>query len=132
MGIKNIFNALKPGGLFYFYSTNKFSPFSAEYKFPFYGWLPDKWRYRIRTLRKGEDIMRLGIDFNQFNYFQLKDFFIEVGFSNIYDQFDVVDSDTLINPTFWKKVFLKIVKKLKPIRLIGLIFSPGTLFMCIK
>ncbi len=76
--------------------------------------------------------MRLGIDFNQFNYFQLKDFFIEVGFSNIYDQFDVVDSDTLINPTFWKKVFLKIVKKLKPIRLIGLIFSPGTLFMCIK
>lgn len=131
-GIKNIFNALKSGGLFCFYSTNKFCLFSGEYHFPFYGWLPDKWRYCIRTLRKGEDIMKLGIDFNQFNYFQLKRFFKEVGFSNIYDQFEIIDSDNLINPKLWKTLVLKIMKAFKPMKLVGLIFSPGTLFMCIK
>lgn len=131
-GIKNIFNALKPEGLFCFYSTNKFCPFSGECHYPFYGWLPDKCRYRIRTLRKGEDIMKLGIDFNQFNYFQLKRFFKGVGFSNIYDQFEIIDSDNLIKPKLWKTIVLKMMKVFKPMRLVGLIFSPGTLFMCTK
>jgi SAM-dependent methyltransferase len=131
-GVENIFNALKPEGLFYFYSTNKFAPFSAEYDFPFYGWLPDQWRYRMRISRKGEDIIKLGIDFHQFNYFQLKRFFKKVGFSNIYDQFEVLDSDNLIRPKFWKTMVLEMVKGFKPMRLIGLIFAPGTLFMCTK
>lgn len=132
MGIKKIFAALKAGGLFYFYSTNKFSLCSGEYRFPLYGWLPDKWRYRIRTFRQGEDIMKLGIDFNQFNYFQLKRFFRKLGFSNIYDQFEIIDSDNLIKPNLWKMIILKMIKAFKPMRLVGLIFSPGTLFMCIK
>jgi len=131
-GIKNIFNALKPGGLFCFYSTNKFCPFSGEHHLPFYGWLPDQYRYRIRTLLKGEGIMKLGIDFNQFNYFQLKRFFKEVGFSNIYDQFEIIDSDNLIKPSHWKTIVLKMMKFVKPLRVVGLIFSPGTLFMCTK
>lgn len=131
-GIRKIFDALKPGGLFYFYSTNKFSFISGEFNFPFYGWLPDKWRYRIRISHKGKDIMKLGIDFNQFNYFQLKDFFQEVGFSHIFDQFEVLDSDTLIKPSAWKMAILKVMKSIKPMRLAGLIFSPGTFFICIK
>lgn len=131
-GIKNIFSALKPGGLFCFYSTNKFYPFSGEYHLPFYGWLPNEWRYRIRTFRQGKDIMKLGIDFNQFNYFQLKRFFRKLGFSNIYDQFEIIDSDNLIKPKLWKMIILKMIKAFKPMRLVGLIFSPGTLFICIK
>ncbi len=132
LGIRKIFDALKPGGLFYFYSTNKFSFISGEFNFPFYGWLPDKWRYRIRMSRNGENIMKLGIDFNQFNHFQLRSFFQGVGFSRIYDQFEVLDSDTLIKPTPWKRAVLKMMKSIKPMRLAGLIFSPGTLFICIK
>jgi len=66
-GIQRIYDALKPSGLFYFYSTNKFSLRSGEYPFPFYGWLPNTWRYRIRIVRQGEDIMKLGVDFNQFS-----------------------------------------------------------------
>ena len=132
MGIKNIFNALKPGGLFYFYSTNKFSLLSGEYKFPFYGWLPDKWRRCLRIAKSGEDIMKFGIDFNQFNYFQLKKFFKEVGFSHIFDQFEILDQDDLIHPSFWKKTILKMTKKFWSLKVLGLIFSPGTLFMCIK
>jgi SAM-dependent methyltransferase len=132
IGIRKILNALKPEGLFYFYSTNRFSLFSGEFNFPFYGWLPNKWRYRIRTSRNGEDIMKMGIDFNQFNYFQLKRFFLEVGFSKILDQFEIIESDNLIKPTPWKKTVLKMTKSFKSIRVIGLTFSSGTLFICIK
>jgi 2-polyprenyl-3-methyl-5-hydroxy-6-metoxy-1,4-benzoquinol methylase len=131
-GINHIFAALKPGGLFYFYSTNKFSLRSGEFNFPFYGWLPDKWRYRIRALRSGENIMKLGIDFNQFNHFQLKRVFRKIGFSKIFNEFEVRGTDELFQPSFWKKAVIKIIQRLEPIRLMALIFSPGTLFICIK
>lgn len=131
-GIRRIYDALKPGGLFYFYSTNKFSLRSGEYAFPFYGWLPNTWRYRIRIARQGEDIMKLGVDFNQFNYFQLRRFFREVGFSQIFDQFEILDQEDIINPSFLKKMILKTTKKFWLLKVMGLVFSPGTLFMCIK
>jgi len=72
-GIQTIYRALRPGGVLYFNSTNRFSlaP-SQEYHFPLYGWLPDAWRYRLRKSRQGEDIMKLGIDFNQFTHPQLR------------------------------------------------------------
>ena len=131
-GIKNIFNALKPGGLFYFHSTNKFSLRSGEFNFPFYGWLPDKWRYRIRISKGGENIMKLGIDFNQFNHFQLRRFFSEVGFTHVYNQFDIINPDELTHPSIWKETIIKMIKTLKPLKLLALTFSPGTLFICIK
>jgi 2-polyprenyl-3-methyl-5-hydroxy-6-metoxy-1,4-benzoquinol methylase len=131
-GIRNIFNALKTGGLFYFYSTNKFSLWSGEAPLPFYGWLPNNWRYHIRIARTGEDIMKLGIDFNQFNYFQLRRFFLDIGFTQIVDQFEIIDFDNLFHSSICKKIILKMIKGLKPIKLMALIFSPGTLFICIK
>jgi SAM-dependent methyltransferase len=132
LGIQKVFDALKPGGLFYFYSTNKFSLVSGESAFPCYGWLPDKWRYCIQTFRCGKDIMKLGIDFNQFNHFQLKRFFVATGFSKIYDQFQVVDFRNLITSTSWKRAVLEAIQNFKPLKVIALVFSPGTLFMCIK
>ena len=132
MGIQKVFDALKPEGLFYFYSTNKFSLVSGESAFPCYGWLPDKWRYWIQTFRRGEDIMKLGIDFNQFNHFQLKRFFVATGFSKVYNQFEVVDSHNLITLTSWKRAVLEMIQNFKPLKAIALVFSPGTLFMCIK
>jgi 2-polyprenyl-3-methyl-5-hydroxy-6-metoxy-1,4-benzoquinol methylase len=132
IGMQRIFHALKPGGLFYFYSTNKFSFWSGEYSFPFYGWLPNKWRYRLRIIRQGEDIMKLGIDFNQFNHFQLNRFFRELGFSKIFDQFEVIDSENMIQSQTWKNIVLEIVKQFKILRQIALLFSPGTLFVCKK
>src|SRR6266567_1981654 len=68
-GLRKIYDALQPGGLFLFESTNKFSIGSGEYpSFPLYGWMPNSWRYRFRIRRDGPDIMRLGIDFHQFTY----------------------------------------------------------------
>jgi SAM-dependent methyltransferase len=131
-GLRKIYNALRPGGLFYFYSTNRFSLRSGEYNMPFYSLLPDRWRYRIRIARSGEEIMKLGIDFNQFNHFQLKRFFSELGYQRIIDQVAVVESSDLIQEKHWKPVVLKLLHHVKPLRWLGLIFLSGTCFICIK
>ena len=131
-GLRKIHDALKPGGLFYFYSTNRFSLRSGEFNMPFYGWLPDRWRYRIRIARSGEQIMKLGIDFNQFNHFQLKRFFQKLGYEKVIDQFGIVDIPDLVRRSWWKVVVLKLFHLIKPFRWLGLVFSGGTLFICIK
>jgi len=131
-GLRRVFNALKPGGLLYFYSSNKFSFRSGEYDFPLYGWLPNRWRYSLRKARQGEDIMKLGIDFNQFRYWQLRRFFKNVGFSKILDRVEILDPDNLNNPNFHKRAVLKILKAVPPLKHLVLCFSHGTLFVCIK
>lgn len=131
-GIKRIFDALKQGGLFYFCATNKFSLKSGEFGLPLYGWLPDSWRYRLRIFFQGEDIMKLGIDFNQFNYFQLRRFFKNIGFSNVLDRFEFLEPNNLNKPRPWKKIVLKVLKRFKILRYLGLFFSSTTLFICIK
>jgi 2-polyprenyl-3-methyl-5-hydroxy-6-metoxy-1,4-benzoquinol methylase len=131
-GLRKIYNALRPGGLFYFYSSNRFSLRSGEYNMPFYGWLPDRWRYRIRISRSGEEIMKFGIDFNQFNHFQLKRFFAELGFERVLDQFAIIEPSDLVYRKWWKIVALKLAGKAKTLRLLGLCFSGGTLFICFK
>lgn len=132
IGINKVFDALRPRGLFYFYSTNKFSIFSGEYPFPLYGWLPNTWRYRLRMLLQGNDIMKLGIDFNQFNYFQLTNHFKKIGFSKVFNLLDIVDPNSLNNPSRLKKMILKIAMHAGPMKSSMLLFSPGTLFICIK
>jgi SAM-dependent methyltransferase len=131
-GLRKIYDALKPGGLFYFYSTNRFSLRSGEFSMPFYGWLPDQWRYRIRVARSGQEIMRLGIDFNQFNYFQLKRFFSDLGYEKIIDQFGIVGTSDLVQRRWWKVAVLKLFKHVPSLRWLGLVFAGGTLFICIK
>lgn len=131
-GMQRIFAALKPGGLFYFYSTNKFSLVSGEYNFPLYGWLPNSWRYRLRISRQGPDIMKLGIDFNQFTYFGLRRFFKDLGFSLVLDRIEFLDPNNLNDPKLWKKIVIKILKQVNFLKNLILFFSPGTFFICIK
>ena len=127
-----MFDALKPGGLFYFYSTNKFSFIQGEYDFPLYSWMPDSWRYRLRIARQGPDIMKWGIDFNQFTYFGLRRHFKQLGFSQILDLVDALDPNYLNNPTVTKKAVLRVLKAVRPLKHLVLFFSSGTLFICVK
>jgi 2-polyprenyl-3-methyl-5-hydroxy-6-metoxy-1,4-benzoquinol methylase len=133
-GLRKIYNALRPGGLFYFYSSNRFSLRSGECNMPlpFYGCLPKRWRYRIQMSRFGEEIMKWGIDFNQFNPFQLKRFFSGLGYQRVIDQFGIIGPSDLIQHKRWKVVVLKLIHYVKPLRWLGLVFLPGTCFICIK
>jgi 2-polyprenyl-3-methyl-5-hydroxy-6-metoxy-1,4-benzoquinol methylase len=130
-GLKKVFDGLKSGGLFYFYSTNKFSLISGEYHFPLYGWLPNKCRYYLRIAAQGKDIMKLGIDFNQFTYPQLGRFFKNLGFSTVLDMVEV-GSHNLTYSKKWKKTIVKILYRCKILKYLTLPFVPGTLFICIK
>lgn len=132
MGLEKVFKALAPGGLFYFYSTNKFSFRSGEYDYPLYGWWPDNWRYRIRKRRQGEQIMDWGIDFNQFTYFQLRRYFKSLGFSKVMDMIDILNPQNLNNPSMHKRLILRLCKTCKPFKHLFLFFAPGTSFVCIK
>jgi 2-polyprenyl-3-methyl-5-hydroxy-6-metoxy-1,4-benzoquinol methylase len=50
LGLARVYEALRPGGVLYFSSTNKFSPRSGEFPgFPLYGWWPYRARERIRV-----------------------------------------------------------------------------------
>jgi SAM-dependent methyltransferase len=130
-GITNIYKALKKGGLFYFVSTNKFTiTLSGEYKLPFYGLLPNKLRRYLLIKREGEDIARLGIDFNQFNYFQLKLFFKRIGFTTVHDFTEFIDTKSL--NVDWKRLVFNSVKYIKPVKYCILLFAPVTYFICIK
>ncbi len=129
-GLAKVFEALKPGGVLFFESTNKFSLTSGEYPFPLYGWLPDSWRYRLRIARQGPDVMKLGIDFNQFTYFKLRRVFRELGFSRIYDRVQVVEEGWVQKPL--RRKVLIASKRFSLLRHLVLFFFNSTTFVCIK
>ncbi|HKZ00908.1 MAG TPA: class I SAM-dependent methyltransferase [Pyrinomonadaceae bacterium] len=130
-GVRKLFEALRPGGILYFDSTNKFSLVSGEYNFPLYGWLPDSWRYRLRIARQGPDIMQLGIDFHQFTHSRLRRYFKKVGFAKVMDFVDFKDlsSNGLAQ---WKRAVYRTLKKVRPLKHVALTFAPATIFICVK
>jgi len=131
-GFGNVYDALKPGGVLYFYSTNKFALISGEFRFPLYGWLPNRWRYALRRAAQGEDIMRLGIDFNQFTYPQLRRTFRGLGFTSVFDMFEILDPSRLRSRRPAKIMAIRMLRSSKLLRAVALTFVPGTFFICIK
>jgi SAM-dependent methyltransferase len=132
LGLAKVAAALKPGGLFFFGSTNKFSFRQGEYWIPLYGWLPDSCRYAVRRALQGDAIMEWGIDFNQFTYPLLRRHFTQLGFSRVLDRADVLDPDNLNNPTMAKQAVLRLLKRSPWLKHSLLWFSFNTMFICIK
>ncbi len=131
-GLAKVYAALKPGGVLYFGSTNKFSLRSGEYSIPFYGWLPNAWRYGLRRAIQGDAIMEWGIDFNQFRHSQLRRFFTRLGFSKVLDRTQFLDPDNLNNPTAAKKLLLRVLRRYQVLKHPVLLFATDTMFICIK
>lgn len=129
-GLQQIHRWLRPGGLLLFESTNKFAPRSDEFaKMPFYGWLPNGARYRLRQAVHGRDIMQLGIDFHQFTQRSLRRTFRDVGFARVFDRVDL--SDPLASQGL-KRQILDSAKRSRLLRSAFLTFVDLSLFVCVK
>ena len=128
--LARVYRALKPGGIFFFASTNKFSLGSDEYPpLPIYGWFPDQWRYWFRRAVQGPDIMKLGIDFNQFTYRQLRREFRKAGFSRVLDRLQLVEPERFSG---LKRTVLSASRTNPLLRVPILLFCDATTFVCIK
>jgi len=130
-GLRTVYRGLKPGGLLFFESTNKWSLVSGEYsRLPLYGWMPNRLRYRFRMLVQGPDIMENGIDFHQFTYPGLRRAFREIGFTRWHDRVDLSDPQVIRNPI--RRIVLRICKKSALAREVVLTFFEVTTFVCEK
>jgi 2-polyprenyl-3-methyl-5-hydroxy-6-metoxy-1,4-benzoquinol methylase len=124
-----LFRALKPGGVLFFESTNKFGFVQGEYPMLFYNYLPNWARYRFRMMVQGRDIMKNGIDFHQFRYGMLRRAFREAGFSRYVDRIQIADPSA---KSGWKRSLLGILQRHAMIRNMVLPFVEGTTFVCVK
>jgi ubiquinone/menaquinone biosynthesis C-methylase UbiE len=130
-GIYKLYRTLKPGGLLYFESTNKFSLTSGEYAgIPLYGWLPDSWRYGFRKIVHGPDIMKLGIDFHQFRHGVLRREFEKVGFRQVMDRVDASREENVSSNL--RRNIVRISKEYPLAKALALTFAEATRFVCIK
>ncbi|HYZ73343.1 MAG TPA: class I SAM-dependent methyltransferase [Chthoniobacterales bacterium] len=130
-GIHKVYKTLKPGGLLYFESTNKFSFTSGEFKLiPLYGWLPNWLRYSLRKMIQGRDIMKLGIDFHQFTHRCLRNQFEKVGFSRILDRIEIADESQV--STELRRTIVRSARRFGLVRALALTFAEATRFVCIK
>ena len=128
-GLTRIYRALRPGGVLFFESTNKFSLRPTECPVPFYGWLPDRLRYRLRIIAQGPEIMRLGIDFNQFRYPQLRRALREIGFKTVLDAVDLADLERLGGI---RRMVVAAAKRNRLVRSVVLTFMDATTLVCTK
>ena len=128
-GLTRIYRALRPGGVLFFESSNKFSLRPTECPVPFYGWLPDRLRYRLRIIAQGPEIMKLGIDFNQFRYPQLRRALREIGFKTVLDAVDLADLERLGGI---RKVVVAAAKRNWLVRSVVLTFMDATTLVCTK
>jgi 2-polyprenyl-3-methyl-5-hydroxy-6-metoxy-1,4-benzoquinol methylase len=125
-----LFRALRPGGVLFFESTNKFGLNQGEYpQLFFYGWLPDAARYRFRMMVQGRDIMKNGIDFHQFRYGLLRRAFREAGFSRCMDRYQVLDPES---KTGLKRFVFRLLRSSTALRRLALVCVQGTTFVCVK
>jgi SAM-dependent methyltransferase len=131
-GVARVATALRPGGVFIFSSTNRFSPRSGEFWLPFYGWLPNGIRYWLRRTLEGPDVMRLGIDFHQFTYRTLRRALRGAGFSRVYDVADLLDPERLNQRAWWKVALLRGMQRSRTMRHTMLTFWPSTELVAVK
>ena len=130
-GVAKVYRALKPGGVMFWESTNKWTIKSGEYPpMLFYGWLPDWARYRLRSRIHGPDIMKLGIDFHQFRYGQLSKAFKKIGFSQVHDILDFTEADRFPSPL--KRRLIRLAQRHWLFRKLFLFQFPTTTFVLVK
>jgi 2-polyprenyl-3-methyl-5-hydroxy-6-metoxy-1,4-benzoquinol methylase len=132
--LERIHRALRPGGLFYFNSTNKFALRSGEYPpMRLYGWLPYGARRRIRVARQGAGIVNsAGIDFHQFTHPGLRRMLRDVGFARVTSIYELLDVEDLNDRSAARVMAMRALKAAPPLRHVIETFAAGTSFYCVK
>jgi ubiquinone/menaquinone biosynthesis C-methylase UbiE len=132
--IANAYRALRPGGVFYFNSSNKFALRSGEYPpMRLYGWLPYSARLRIRLKKQGPGVVLSGgMDANQFTYPGLRRALRQAGFSRVIDIYDLLDVEDLNNPTPLRVTAMRAYKRFPPLKALVTTFADGTYFYAVK
>jgi len=133
--LQRVCQALKPEGLFFVYSTNKWSVRSGEYPpLPFYGWLPYSVRERIRVSAAGGRAIvdTAGMDFNQFTYWGLRRELHEAGFRRVWDRVDLADPGHLLARTPQKRLAVRAIKKVGLLKLAARTFASGNMMVGAK
>jgi len=128
--LQKVYDALRPGGVLFFESTNKLSLTSGEFWLPLYGWCPNRLRYWLRRRLQGQDIMQLGIDFHQFTYPRLRHEFQRLGFARIYDRVEMADPAAV--SAAWKRWVVRAAKRSRLAKAVALTFADVTRFLCLK
>ena len=128
--LNNMYDVMKPNGILYLSTTNKWYPKSGEYPLLFYGWLPDRIRYWLMKRKYGNDIMQSGVDYNQFTYGDLKSYLKALGFE-VHDASEIYDKITLNSPTFKKHIVLALLKR-RIFRSLLVRIMPNNVFICTK
>lgn len=131
-GLRSVAAILRPRGVLILSTTNRFWPLSGEFWLPFYSWLPNRFRYWLRQVIEGPDVMRFGIDFHQFTYPMLRQGLESAGFTRVYDVADLLDPERLNHPTWWKVALLRAMRRSPIVRRVVLTFWPGSEFVAIK
>jgi SAM-dependent methyltransferase len=127
--LRLIFASLKPGGVFHMNSSNRFCPMSGEYGLPLYGWLPRPLRFRLRHHSPDERLSAAALDWNQFTYWGLRRELRRVGFSEVYDRFDLLRPS---DKTGAKRALIASYKRVPAAKWPLLLFDFGTAFCCVK
>jgi SAM-dependent methyltransferase len=123
-----IYRTLKSGGVLHFNTTNKLALISGEYpEFPLYGWLPR--RVRLRFRREATAMAPSGFDLNQFTYWGLRRRLAHVGFSEIYDRFDLLEPS---DKSGLKRQLIAGYKRWPILKQPFLALDHGCAFCCVK
>ena len=132
--LEHIYRTLRPGGLFYFNSTNKFALRSGEYpSVRLYGWLAYGTRRRIRVARQGPGIVEsAGMDFHQFTHPGLRRMLGEIGFNRVVSIYELIDVDDLNHRSTPRILAMRAYKALPALRHVIEAFADGTSFYCVK
>jgi 2-polyprenyl-3-methyl-5-hydroxy-6-metoxy-1,4-benzoquinol methylase len=132
IAVRKAYDALKPGGVFYMCSSNKFSFLSGEFPpVPLYGWLPDATRRWIRAAVQGPDVVLI-MDVNQFRYPPLRKFLKNVGFRDVLDYVEIKKITALNKPTPLRRAAMHLLKSSSLAKHLFLTFMGTTVFLCRK
>ncbi len=123
---------VRPGGLIYINTSSKLCPFQQEFNLPLYGWYPAvlKRYFEKRAVTDWPAVANFAKypAVNWFSFYGLRNYLAPNGFVCT-DRFDLIDAQS---KGIAARVFLKALRMLSPLRLLGHIATPYTLVVARK